>query len=152
MEHSEEAVGEFVVAGGEGAVGFEMADAAFDPAAQAVESAVPADGARAVGARRDDGADVAAFQVGADGVAVVGLVAKQRAGFALRQVDQRVVGLAVVRLAAGEVEGERPAAGITDQVNLTGEPAPRAAKALSLSPPFAPAACGWPRTVVESML
>lgn len=57
----------------------------------------------------------------------------------LRQIDQRVVGLAVVRLAAGEVEGEQPAAGVTDQVNITGEPTPRAAKSLFLSPPLAPA-------------
>jgi hypothetical protein len=37
-------------------------------------------------------------------------------------------------------------------MNLTGEPAPRAAKSLFASPPFAPAAEMCPRTVVLSML
>ena len=152
MKHAEEALCELVVAGGDGAVDLEMADAALDPAAQAIEPAAPTDGTRAVRARRDDRADAAAFQIGADGVAVVGLVADQRRGGPLRQIDQRRVGLAVVRLAAREVEGERPAAGVTDHVNFTGEPAPRAAKRLFASPPFAPAADTWPRTVVESML
>ena len=59
---------------------------------------------------------------------------------------------AVGRLAAGEVEDEREAGRINETVNLTGEPAPRAAKSLFASPPFAPAADTWPRTVVESML
>ena len=59
---------------------------------------------------------------------------------------------AVRRFAAREVEDERDAAGITETMNFTGEPAPRAAKSLFASPPFAPAAETWPRTVVESML
>jgi len=84
--------------------------------------------------------------------AVVALVGDQGAGGAVGQVDQRVVALAVRRLAAGEVEGERASLGIAETMNLTGEPAPRAAKRLCASPPFAPAAETWPRTVVESML
>jgi hypothetical protein len=60
--------------------------------------------------------------------------------------------LAVRRFAAGEVEAERSAEGVTDTMTFTGEPAPRAAKRLFASPPFALAADTWPRTVVESML
>lgn len=44
MKHSEEAVGELVVSGGDGAVDFEMTDHALDPVALAVEALVPADG------------------------------------------------------------------------------------------------------------
>jgi len=61
-------------------------------------------------------------------------------------------GGAVRRFAASEVEDERDASGITETTNLTGEPTPRAAKSLFASPPFAPAAETWPRTVVLSML
>ena len=152
MEHSEEAVGELVVSCGDGAVDFEMTDHALDVVALAVEALVPADCRLAVGARRDDGADAARLEVGADGVAVIALVPEHGFGRALRQVDQRFVGRAVRRFAAREVEGERPAAGVSETMNLTGEPAPRATKRLFASPPFAPAADTWPRTVVESML
>jgi hypothetical protein len=152
MEHTEKAVGCLVVARGDGAVGLEMADIAFDAAALAVEPLVPADGAEAVRLRRNDGADAARLEIGANGIGVVSLVAEKvcrRGGW---QFAQRVVGLAVRRLAGREVEGERPAVCIADHVNFTGEPAPRAAKRLFASPPFAPAACGWPRTMVLSII
>ena len=42
--------------------------------------------------------------------------------------------------------------GITETMNFTGEPAPRAAKSSSMNPPFPPAAETWARTVVLSML
>lgn len=152
MEHSEEAVGEFVVSRGDGAVDFEMTDHALDAVALAIEALVPSDCGLAVGARRDNGPVAACLEVGADGVAVIALVPEHGLGRALRQVDQRFVGRAVRRFASREVEGEWSAAGISETMNLTGEPAPRAAKRLFASPPFAPAADTWPRTVVESML
>jgi hypothetical protein len=101
---------------------------------------------------RDHRRDAPGNEVVADRVAVVAFVGDQRAGRAERKRHQRVVALAVRRFAAGEVEAERSAEGVTDTMNLTGEPAPRAAKRLFASPPFAPAADTWPRTVVESML
>jgi hypothetical protein len=152
MEHSEEAVGEFVVSSGDGTVDFEMTDHALDAVALAIEALVPSDCRLAVGARWDDGPDSASLEVGSDGIAVIALVSEHGLGRMLRQVDQRFVGRAVRRFAACEVEGERSAAGISETMNLTGEPAPRAAKSLFASPPFAPAAETWPRTVVESML
>lgn len=152
MEHSEEAFCEFVVAGRDGAVDLEMAEHTLDAVALPVETPVPADRRLAVGSGRDDGSDAALLEVGANGVAVVALVGEQGIGDAFGQVDQRGVGRAVRRFAGREVEGKRTAAGISDTVNFTGEPAPRAAKSLFASPPFAPAADTWPRTVVESML
>lgn len=106
----------------------------------------------AVGARRDDGPDAPRLEVGADRFAVIALVPEHGLGRAFWQDDRRFVGCAVRRFATGEVEGERPAAGVSETMNLTGEPAPRAAKRLFASPPFAPAADTWPRTVVESIL
>jgi len=152
MEHTEEALGELVVSGGDGAVDLEMTDQALDTVALALEALVPADRPLAARARRDDGADTARLETGANGVAVIALVGDHGFRRALRQVDQRVVGGAVRRFAAGEIEGDGASAGLAATVNFTREPAPRATKSLSLSPPFAPAAETWPRTVMESML
>ena len=41
---------------------------------------------------------------------------------------------------------------ITETMNFTGEPSPRAPKSSSMNPPFPPAAETWARTEVESML
>lgn len=152
MEHAEEAFGQFVIARSDGAIDLQMSEHPLDPVSQPVEALVPSDGRLAIGTRRNDGSNAARSEIRADRVAVVAFVGEQCLGRAVRQVDQRVIALAVRRFAAGEVEGQRPAVGITDTVNLTGEPAPRAAKSLFASPPFAPAAETWPRTVVESML
>lgn len=152
MKHPKEAAGELVVAGRDGAIDLEPAEGALDAVAQAIELPAVADRLCAVSPAGDHWRDAAGDEVVADRVAVVALVGDQRAGRVERQRHQRVVALAVRRFAAGEVEAERSAAGVTDTMNLTGEPAPRAAKRLFASPPFAPAADTWPRTVVESML
>lgn len=101
---------------------------------------------------RDDGLDLPFGEVGTDGVGIVALVGKQSIRRALGQDDQGVIRLAVCCLSAGQVEGERSSEGVSQAVKLTGEPAPRAAKSASMSPPFPPAAETWARTVVLSML
>lgn len=141
-----------VISCGDGAIDFEMADYPFDAVALAVEALAIADHCGAVGFRRDDGFDPTLLQVGADCVGVVGLVGEESTWRLLRPIDQRVVCLAVRRLARGEFKGDGPASGITETMNFTGEPAPRAAKSSLMNPPFPPAAETWARTVVESML
>src|SRR5215470_18876809 len=152
MKGVEEGSREFVVSGCDGAVDFEMADHTLDAVAFAVDAAVPADRVLAMGARRDGGANAMVVQRPADCVGVVALVGDQVGWAHLGERGHRFEGHAVRRFAAGEVEGERDALGITETMNFTGEPAPRAAKSLFASPPFAPAAETWPRTVVLSML
>jgi hypothetical protein len=88
----------------------------------------------------------------ADVICVVCLVAQESVGRLRGQIDQLFIGFAVGRLSWCEVEGERSSFGISETVNLTGEPAPRAAKGSLMSPPFPPAAEMWARTVVLSML
>jgi len=152
VKHVEERSGEFVVAGGDGAVDLEMTDQALDAVALPIDPLVPADRCLAVRARWDHRPDAGVMETVADGIAIVALVGDQVAGPCFGERAERFELGAIGRLAAGEVEDEREAAGITETVNLTGEPAPRAAKSLFASPPFAPAAETWPRTVVESML
>jgi len=129
-----------------------VAEGSFDAIALLVVAFVPTDRGDAVRAWRDDGTDSAALEIVADEIGVVALVGEQRLGSLFRQFDQDFVRFAVGRLAGREMEAERDAAGVTDTMNLTGEPAPRLAKSLFASPPFAPAADTCPRTVVLSML
>jgi len=152
MEHIEERSGELVVAGGDGTVDFQMTDQALDTVALSIETLVPADRRLAVRARRDHWLHSRLAEAVADRVAVVALVGDQVTGLDFGERAERFELGAVGRFAAGEMEGKREAGGITETVNFTGEPAPRAAKSLLASPPFAPAADTWPRTVVESML
>ena len=152
MKHVEERSGELVIAGGDGTVDLEMTDHALDAVALPIELPVPADRRLAVRAWRDHGPDAGGMETVADGIAIVALVGDQVAGPCFGERTERFELRAVGRLAAGEVEGKWLTDGITETMNLTGEPAPRAAKSLFASPPFAPAAETWPRTVVESML
>lgn len=152
MKVVEEGTRELVVSGGDGAVDFEMADHALDAIALAVKAPVPADRGLSVGARRDDGPDALGAQIAPDVVAVIALVGEHVDGPLLGKRHQGWERRAVRCFAAGEMEDERDALGITETMNFTGEPAPRAAKRLFVSPPFAPAAETWPRIVVESML
>lgn len=141
-----------IIARGDRAVDLEMADHAFDAVALSIEPLVVANDRLAIGPWRDDGLNAPVLEVGPDSVCIVGFVGKEGVWCLLWQVDQRVVALAVRRFAGREVEGDGAASGITETMNFTGEPAPRAAKSSLMNPPFPPAAETWARTVVLSML
>ena len=129
-----------------------MAEHPLDAVAFPIETFAVADWGRSVGFGRDDGFDPALLEIIADCVGVVGLVGEKSIRRLLRKIDQRVIALAVRRFAGREVEGDGPPSGITETMNLTGEPAPRAAKSSLMNPPFPPAAETCARTVVLSML
>ena len=131
MRRVEERTGELFVAGRDSAVDLQMADHSLDAVSFRVDAPVPANRRDPVGAWRNDEANAALDEIVADCGAVVSLVG---------------------RFAAREVERERDADGITGKMNFTGEPAPRTAKCLFASPPFAPTADTWPRTVLLSVL
>ena len=105
-----------------------------------------------IGFGRDDSLYLAASKVGTDGIGIVALVGQQGLGRPFGQVDQLGVGRAVCGLAMRQMEGDWSSSGVSQTVKLTGEPAPRAAKSSSTSPPFPPAAETWARSVVLSML
>src|SRR6266481_8871614 len=87
---------------------------------------------------RNSGTDAGLMQAGADGVGIVALVGEKIGGPLLGQGDYLFECRAVRCFAGREVEDERDASGITEKMNFTGEPAPRTAKSLLASPPFAP--------------
>src|SRR5262249_33683066 len=129
-----------------------MAEHPLDAVALTIKPLVVADRLGAVRFRRDDGLDTALLQIGSDRVGVVSPVSEKSGRLLLGQIDQRVVALAIRRLAGREVEGDGATSGITETMNFTGEPAPRAAKSSLMNPPFPPAAETWARTEVLSML
>lgn len=129
-----------VISRGDGAVDLEMAEHALDAIALAVEAFAVADHCDAIGFWRNDGFDPARLQVGSDRIRVVGLIGEKSIRRPLGKIDQRIVGFAVRRFAGREMEGDWPASGITETMNFTGEPAPRAAKSSLMGPPFPPAA------------
>ena len=117
-----------------------MANHTLDAVALAVEMFAVPDQRLAVGPRRDDGFDATFLEVSADGIGIVGPVGEEGVLRVLWQINQRVVRLAIRCFTGREVECDRPTSGITDTMNFTGEPAPRAAKSSSMNPPFPPAA------------
>ena len=140
MKGIEERSGEFVITGGDGAADREMADHALDAIAVAVDPLVRTDNGVSVGLGRDDVAYAVGFEPGPDGVGIIALVGEEIGGPHFGECDDVFERRAVRGFAGREVEGEREAFGITETMNFTGEPAPRPAKSLFASPPFAPAA------------
>jgi len=129
-----------------------MTEDSLDAIALAVKSLAVSDRRLAVRLGRNDGFDTALLQIGPNGVGIIGFVGQERRGLSLGQIDQHIISFAVRRFARREREGDGAASGITETMNFTGEPAPRAAKTSSMNPPFPPAAETWARIEVESML
>lgn len=131
----------------------------FDPVEEAFhEIALPIDpvgkgeAAFAVGLRRDVGPGFPFGRLGADGVAVVAPVGQQDVACA-EVLDQRFGLGAVGDLAPGQAEGDGPAFGVDERVDLAREPATGTFHAAIISTPFFPvAACWWTRTQVESIM
>jgi hypothetical protein len=81
-----------------------------------------------LGRMTDDGANAALLEVLANRIGIIGLVGDEGSWRPVRQLDQPVVAFAVCRFARRELEGDRSPSGITETMNFTAEPAPRAAK------------------------
>jgi hypothetical protein len=152
MNHSKESVGELVISGGDGAVDLQMSEHPLDAVALPVEQPVMVDFHASVRSAGDDGSNLPGGKIGTDGVRIIAFVREQGVGCPVGQIDQGAIRLAVRSFTGGQVEGERSSEGISQSVKLTAEPAPRATKSASMSPPFPPAADTSARTVVLSML
>src|SRR5262249_7877513 len=148
VQHTEKGFRELVVARCDGSVDLEVTDDPLDPVPLAIKSLIIAELPLPVRLRWNDSLDAAFSEVTADGIRVVGLVAKQSFRCPVGKINQRLVCFAVRCLPGREVEGNGAASGISETVNLTGEPAPRAAKSSFMNPPFPPAAERWARTEV----
>jgi len=160
VKHGEVVSGALFVAGGDAPALFETTEQALDLVALGI--GLPVDqGARVLAlGLRDDAADAAPAQVVAHVSVAVAAVGHQPLWPlawpawsgpadppAIQQMRQ---GLVVGRLAAGQVEDERPAVAIAADMDLGGEPAAAPAECFVLLPPFAPAACWCARITVLS--
>src|SRR5487761_2387765 len=85
-------------------------------------------------------------------VAVITLVGQHQLWVGDGHVDQVIDGLVVGGLAAGENEAERASLTVGAGVDFARKAAAASTKAFLRSPPFAPAAWLWPRTVVLSIM
>ena len=140
MKDVEEGSGEFVISRGNCAVDLQVSDHAFDAVALAIDTPVPADFRFACGFGRDAAADACVVQAVTNGIRIIALVGEEIGGPLIGERDHVFERRAVCGFAGREMEDEREPSGITETMNFTGEPAPRAAKSLFASPPFAPAA------------
>jgi len=140
MKDIEEGSGELVISRGDGAVDLEMSDHAFDAVALAIDALVPMDFRFACRFGRDAATDARVVQAGTDGICVIALIGEEIARPLVGKRNHIFERRAVCGFAGCEMEDEREPSGITETMNFTGEPAPRAAKSLFASPPFAPAA------------
>ena len=140
MKDIKEGLGELVISGGDGAVDLQVSDHAFDAVAFAIDALVPADFGFACGFGRDAGTDACVMQAGTDSIGIIALIGEEIVGPFVGECDHIFERRAVCGFARREMEDEREAFGITETMNFTGEPAPRTAKSLFASPPFAPAA------------
>ena len=140
MKDIEEGLGEFVISRGDRAVDLQMSDHTFDAIALAIDAPVPADIRFACGFGWDAATDARVVQAGTNGICVIALIGEEIGGPLIGKRDHIFERRAVCGFAGREMEDEREPSGITETMNFTGEPAPRAAKSLFASPPFAPAA------------
>jgi hypothetical protein len=94
----------------------------------------------AIGSWRNVGTKGCVAQRSADRIGVVALVGEKIGWLLVSECDYIFERRTVCGFAGREMEDEWEALGITEAMNCTGEPAPRAAKSVFASPDFAPAA------------
>ena len=102
MDHRREARVGFVVPGGDAAEFLDLAEEVFDQMAPLVHLEVARDGGDPIGFGRDHGGRAPIVQIGADRVAVEGLIGQKRAEIEVRQ--KRSDTRAVVSLARQQDE------------------------------------------------
>ncbi len=145
FEHGEIVRGGLFVARGDTSEVFDLVEEALDEIALFVKLGIERTGLASVGLGRDIGGCSATFDpvsdaVGIVGVGIVGLVGQADAAL-LQRLEQRASGLAVVGLARGEREADRPAVRGGDGVKLGGQSSSGAAHATISTVFFELAAC-----------
>ena len=132
-------MGEAVVSSGDSSEVLEAAEHALDGVTVAVEIRREAILPAAVGLGRDVGCSALAFDLAADCVAVIPLVAVQDHSRG-HLVEQRVGSNAIRHLAASQQERDWAAEAIGQRMDFRGSPPARAADRLGEFPPLAPEA------------
>lgn len=149
---AEVAVGELVVAGGDGTVDLEVAEHALDAVALLAERPNMFDLHATDWRARNYGLVFPLCKVGTGCVGIVALIGEQSVRCLLVLVVHGVRGFAVSRFADRQMEGEWSYEGIGQTSKFTGDPTPPAARRASMRPFFPPAGDTLVRTMALSML
>ena len=141
-----------VISGSEAAKVLKFVEAALDAISLAVERLIVPNLPASAAARRDHSIHAGRLERCADRVAVIGLVGDH--GVTLDALQHGLGGTALVDLAAGQNETQRPSEGIGKQVDLRCQSASGTPQSLVsaplLAPPLPVAACWWALTRVAS--
>ena len=135
---------------GDATVMLDFVEEALDQIALLVDVLVIRDGLRARSGRRNDRLGTRLCDAQAKPIGVIAPVGQQMFE---RQAADEILGLEdIVHLAAGQDEADGIAKRIHTGADLGAQAAARTPDRLIFAPPFAPAACWWARTMVESMI
>ena len=147
MDEAQESHGQLVVTSRHAATVLDSVDEAFDYVAELIPLAiVPADAMSA--ARWNHGLGTDGANLVAQWVTIVSLIADHVPRF---EVFQQDLGAGyVMPLPFRQMQLGRLAPAVDRDVDLSAETAAGTSKSLGVLPPFAPAACWWARTIVES--
>ena len=151
MDGGEEVVRVLVVARGHATEVLELVEVSLSVVAIAVEKRAEGRLPLAVQHGADVGPCPSRGEVLAQVIGVVGAVCEQDLAFA--DAAQHVLSAApIMRLALGQLDGDRQPIGVDESVDLGGQSAAGAAHA-AFRPPFLPlAACWWTRTDEELII
>lgn len=143
-------LGGLLEAGGDAAEVLELAEATFDEMPLSVKMGVERvlEGSRRI--VRDDGRGALLCDGLPNVIGVVGGVSDNKLGRSA--IEQRASLRGIAGLASREDEADWASEPSDGEMNFCGQAAARTADGLILSPPFAPLACWWARTMVESMI
>lgn len=119
----------------------ELREASLDQISQCIVMAVDDGLDLTVALGWNDGDDAPGVEVGENGVGVIPLVGDQHLRRGARLGHDWGVALDIVDLSAAKRDRYRQAQAIASQMDFRRKATSRAAKTLTLSPPFAPAAC-----------
>ena len=150
MVCGEEVAGELVEPGCDASPVFAAAEVVLDPVSAAVDASGTPRFTHGIVSAGDDGQRAVVADVPSDTVAVVGFVGGHRQCW-LWSVKQRLNHLAVMHLATGEDEVQRPAFAVNAGMDLGAPTAAADADVLCLLPPFAPLAARCALTIVLSI-
>lgn len=140
LDGGQECVGQFVVAGGDGAEVFEFVEEPFNEVALAIQSKVCIARFDPIGLRRNDRHDPPSLKGANQGVGIIGFISQKRLGF--DRLQQRFCLTDVRGLPRRERQGDRIAQRVDDGVDLGGQSTARAPDGLILPLFFcAPALC-----------
>jgi len=151
LDHREEVLREFVIAGSNAPEVLELVEEALDQITLAIKCLAEAWFPFAIGFCRDVGNSALGLDQVADAIGIIGFVSKND-GARIETIEQAISGGAIMGLSGGQAEPDREPLRINDGVDLGGEPTSGVTETMISIPLFAVAACWCARMEVLSII